>query len=356
MHARSSIIPIYLIILTLGFSVSCNNQPDEVVGEDEKYVTVIIAEEVFHRRTIKTSGRLTPLSELKLSFKTGGLISHIPVNEGDFVRRGDLLASLDLSEIRSQLKQSELMHQKALRDFERITNLYNDTVATLEQLQNAETALKMAESTKTIAKFNMEHSVINAPSDGQILKIVAEENENIAPGYPVLVFASSINNWLLKVAVTDKDVIHISEGDDAMIMFDAYPQTNFTASVVEIPGMADPYTGTFEIGLALSSESKRLITGFIGKAEIITSIEDRYILIPASSLAEANGMKGTVFKYKNGKAIKSTIKIKEIVNENFLVEGELASGDTIIMEGSKQVSEGDKILISDIDVGPKQFD
>ena len=109
-------------------------------------------------------GKLASKEELKLSFKTGGIISEIFVDEGQTVKKGQVLAKLNLSEIQAQVNQAILGLDKAERDYRRANNLYKDSVVTLEQLQNTTTALDIAKSNVKIAEFNLQFSTIKAQS------------------------------------------------------------------------------------------------------------------------------------------------------------------------------------------------
>jgi membrane fusion protein, multidrug efflux system len=339
--ADRHLVLLFMILLIC----SCRQQVEYEPGVEILPVTITIAEESVFRHNINTSGRLNPSAELKLSFKTGGIIDHISVREGQLVNAGDIMASLNLDEIRSRLRQSELMHEKALRDYERMENLYADTVVTLEQLQNAGTALELAESARSVARFNLDHSVITAPVDGHVMKILAEENEIISPGFPALLFAASWDQWLLTVAVTDRDFVHISEGDRALVRFDAYPEKVFDAVVADVPGMADPYTGAFGINIAISSPEKRLMAGFIGKATIITSRTGNYITVPPEAIVEANGREGSIYVYRSGKAYRAQVKIEEITDTGLLVTGNIKAGDSIITDGARFAGQGQQVRI-----------
>ena len=115
-------------------------------------------------------------------------------------------------------------HKKANRDFIRAENLYKDSVATLELYQDAKTALDIAKSNLEVARFNLKYSKIEAPSNGRILKILLEENEMTSPGYPVVLFGSTRENWVVRTNVSDKDMISIQIGDSAKITLDPYPE------------------------------------------------------------------------------------------------------------------------------------
>ncbi len=235
---------------------------------------------------VRRSGRLSAKTESKLSFKTGGIIKKIYVDEGQSVTEGQILSVLNLSEIEPKARQAELALQKARRDYDRAKNLYRDSVATLEQFQDAKTALEYAQSNAEIAKFNLEYSEIRAPLNGKILKRVSESNEIVGPGQPIFLFASTENSWVVRSNLTDKDIVNIRLNDSATIDFDAYPGKTFYGRISETGNMADPYTGTYEVEIILKEPPESLVSGFIVKVTIYpVRTARKMILIPAVSCA-----------------------------------------------------------------------
>ena len=245
---------------------------------------------------IQCSGILSKKSEMKLSFKTGGIISKIPVDEGDLVHENELLASLNLSEINARVSQAAQALKKATRDYSRVQNLYHDSVATLENLQNSLTALQVAKSRDHIAQFNLKYSVIRAPANGRILKRLAEPNEIIAPGHPVFLFSSTANDWVIRCSLPDVDRVRVHFLDSARVFFDAYPNIPFQATVTELGDWADPYTGTYEIELKVAIDTLELVSGFIGKVSVYPTQTEYPVMIPAGSLILGKGEKGFVYK------------------------------------------------------------
>ncbi|HTF30296.1 MAG TPA: efflux RND transporter periplasmic adaptor subunit, partial [Flavitalea sp.] len=202
-----------ITLILFGFSligISCKTDTKE---SDALYAGEVIPVKVAGIRFGETSnevvatGLLTTENEARLSFKIGGVIDRILVNEGEFIRKGQLLATLKTAEINSQLEQARLGFIKAKRDYDRATNLYNDSVATLEQLQNAKTALDIAEQAVDQVSFNNKFASIVAPADGFVTKKNSNAGEVVGPGAPVLAISesNSQSNWLLKVGVSDKD-------------------------------------------------------------------------------------------------------------------------------------------------------
>jgi RND family efflux transporter MFP subunit len=162
-----------IIIIALIFNACKEQVKEEKIAEKVKVRTTKVIEKEMSI-PVHCSGKLASKEESKMSFKTGGIISGIFVDEGQRVKKGQVLAKLNLSEIQAQVNQARLGLDKAERDFRRTNNLYNDSVVTLEQLQNATTALDIAKSNVEIAEFNLQFSTIKANSNGTILKRIAE--------------------------------------------------------------------------------------------------------------------------------------------------------------------------------------
>ena len=140
------IIPFDLLLAaSLLFLASCSeNKAQSKVMEDAVIVRTQPVTFIEHAASLQYSGVLASTSETKLSFKIGGIISKIYVKEGDHVSKGQLLATLDLTEINAQVQQASQATDKATRDENRVKNLFNDTATTLEQLQNVQTQLNVA--------------------------------------------------------------------------------------------------------------------------------------------------------------------------------------------------------------------
>src|SRR5262245_23208964 len=141
--------PIHSLLLLLPLAVyisSCNtdSRAGETKPSDIIPVKTIALDNNVQTGIINASGQFTTDDEAMLSFKTGGVIERIFVKEGDAMRKGQMLTTLNLTEINAQVQQAQLAYEKAKRDYQRTMNLHNDSVATLEQLQNAKTGLDLA--------------------------------------------------------------------------------------------------------------------------------------------------------------------------------------------------------------------
>jgi RND family efflux transporter MFP subunit len=297
---------------------------------------------------VHTSGRLYPKTMVKLSFKVGGIIDRLYVDEGDTVKKEQLLASLDLSEINARFNQAKNGFLKAQRDLKRAENLYKDRAATLEQLQNAKTAFEVAESNLKIAAFNREHSRIKAPSKGKILKRLSEAGEMTGPGSPLFLFGSTEDRWVVKAGVSERDIVRINLKDSALVQFDAYPEKQLEAAVTEISESMDPASGTYEVEMAVDDEGLKLASGFVARVRIEPSVKDTYFVIPVDSIVEGEGSEGTVFtiNVKENKAVKLKIKVAHIFPETVAVRSGLENIKVVVTSGGAYLTDGSQVKIN----------
>jgi RND family efflux transporter MFP subunit len=342
----------YLVLLVIFFIsfiyfISCGPMAETEGNVKKVNIKVAPVVEKSMALPINTSGKLYTSTESKLSFKIPGFIARIYANEGQLAKKGILLAVLDLIEMEAKVNQAQSAQQKAQRDLERAQRLYADSVVTLEQLQNATTALDIATSDVKVAEFNLRHSTIYAPENGKILKRFAEEGELIGSGNPVFLFGGSTDGWVLRSGVTDIQIIQLQVGDQATIAFDAYPGMKFSAKVSEIEAVANPYTGTFEVELQLDPSNVQLYSGFVGKVTIIPGIRQKFSIVPIESLIEGDENEGYVYGVdrRNHTATKHKISIGKIVGNNMLVYTGLEKVEEVVTHGAPYLTRNSMINI-----------
>lgn len=336
------------------FCLGACSPPEQKTQVEKRAVPVEIErlEARDYKVPVRVSGLLATTTQMKLSFKTGGIVSRLNVREGTAVSAGDILAVLDLSEIMAQVNQAEIGLEKSIRDMERARNLYQDSVVTLEQYQNAESAWELARSQKLIADFNLQHSRIIAPADGKIMKILVETNEVIGPGYPAIVFASTENDWVVRAPLTDKDIVKLAIGDSAHVSMDAFPGRIFPAEVSELAGAADPVTGTYETELKITASHSQFRTGFFSRADIFPAGEKRSLFVPLGALVNASDNRAHVFVYASngdsedpslGTVSKRMLTTGSIRGEGVVVLGGLSEGEWIVTVGAKLLMSGAEV-------------
>ncbi|MCX4027103.1 efflux RND transporter periplasmic adaptor subunit [Endozoicomonas sp. SM1973] len=291
---------------------------------------------------IKTSGRLAYKKETRLAFKTSGLINRIHVDEGETFQQGDTLASLDLAEINAQVTSTESNVAKAKRDLIRFTDLYKKNVIPLQQLQDAQTALHLAESELKIATFNRRHSIIKAPFNGKVLQRFTEENELINAGSPLFTVAKNQNSWVVRVGLADRDVVKTSVQDPVKLAFDAYPQTLFTGKITKIAAVADLKTGTFEIEVSLNNPPLPLRSGFIARVDILPKSTQPLAFIPIEAIVTAKSNQAMVFAYdqQTSQVSQHWVTLAGLLNKEMAVRSGLENVTEVVTEGASYLKDG----------------
>lgn len=336
------------LLLLLGAFSSCSKGEEkekELQSEEIESVSTILPVSKSIKEEIFASGVLSSKSELKLAFKTGGMIKRMYVKDGQTVKSGQLLAELDMSEIDAVVNQSKLGLQKAERDLERVKQMVEDEVATKNKSDDAETAYNLAKESVQSAVFNQKLSRIYAPQSGKILMKLAEQGELITPFSPALILGTGGNEFNLKVGLADKDIVKLKIGDPASVTLDAYPGEVFIASVSEISQIINTKTGTFEVELTLKANGKKLISGFVAKAKITPPKESQVLLIPASSLIEAEKNQAFVFVFNGTTVDKKSVTLGRIYPNAIQVISGLSEDDRVVSLGSNFLSQGQKVKV-----------
>lgn len=337
-----------LLKVSIGFVlpallIGCNRSEEPVQTKVIKKVATVTARQVDYQREVFATGMVSLNKEVKLSFKTGGIISRVYVDEGQTVKLGQTLAQLKLEEIKAQADNAELQYEKVQRDMVRTQALFNDSVATLEQLQDVQTQLKAARNTYESAQFNLRYSFIKAPYNGVVLSKLADENELVGAGTPVFYFGAQDQTKQLNVYLTAREIGKVALGNEARVVFDALPGQEFTGKVTEKNEIADAQTNTFAVEIKLYDPEGKLYSGFVGKAYIASAAAQSVIKIPIDALKEAHQTKASVFVLREGIARKKEIEILAIQGEHILLKSGLIRGEVIITEGVGYLADGDSL-------------
>ncbi|MBK9256924.1 MAG: efflux RND transporter periplasmic adaptor subunit [Saprospiraceae bacterium] len=342
---------ILLIVPALIIYISCKQQsaPEiQPVNQTSQLISVMLApvESSKESDIISAPGVVKSESEAMPSFKTGGIIASTYVKEGDFVRKGQLLARLVLTEIDAQVSQAEESLIKTQRDFDRVNNLYKDSVATLEQLQNITSALVMAKNTAEIARFNRSYSEVKAPINGRVVKQIMRTGEIAGPGMPVFaILGTQSSDWKITTGLTDKDWARLKTGDTAEVEFDAWPGKKYPAVIKEKTSVAGAGSGRMDVTLKLKTQPTDMAAGMLCNVFIKPSNKENLILIPIEALVKTNGNKAWVYTIENGNAKKISIQTGNIYNDKISVLSGLDLIKEVVTVGSVYLEEGDRVQI-----------
>lgn len=300
---------------------------------------------------VRAVGILVPRDEVRLAFKVGGVVDSIAVDAGDSVRKGQLLAVLKRQEIDAAVAQATEGAEKARRDLDRARRLRADEVATEEQVQDLTTAYKVAQSNLETARFNARFARIEAPADGVVLQRLAEKDELVQGGQPVLVVGATSSGWVVRASLADRDIVRVRNGDVAEVRFDAFPGQALAGKVTRVAAAADPATGTFEVEIEVAPNGSRFVRGLVAKVSLglerQAGAAAQSALIPLTALVEADGASGTVYVLDPaGKvAHRQQVTVGAIVGDRVVVHAGLEPGQRVVTDGAAWLTDGRAVRV-----------
>jgi RND family efflux transporter MFP subunit len=310
-------------------------------------VKVMELEKSSGTQTIHASGQLTTDDQTILGFKMSGIVNTVLVKEGDFVKKGQLLATLDLREIDTHVSQAKHGYEKAQRDYLRAQHLYRDSVATLEQLENAETGLAIAKEQLDAATFNRKFSSIHAPANGYVLRKFVNPGQVVDVGDPILLTNGAADGkWILKIGVSDKQWSSINLQGKATVTVDALPNQTFEAVVSRKSETSDPQSGAFTIELQVKHGKAKFASGMFGAAQISSTEKQTSWSVPYEAVLDANDDEGFVFMTNDNKtAHKRPVTIESFDGKNIRINKGLEDHGSLIISGSAYLTDNSPITI-----------
>jgi len=221
-------------------------------------------------QTVTAFGRAQAEVEVEISPDVSGEIVALPVQEGDVVQEGDLLARLKPDDYRAAVERSEAQvlqakaslsqrradSVQARQEYDRKKRLYEKGVVPESEFQNAESTYKQtvaqlqsaryqvrsAEADLQDAREQLQKTRIFAPMAGTITRLEVEQGERVVGTQQragtEMMRVSRLDRMELEVDVNEGDVINVANGDTAQLEFDAYPDRDFSGTVTEIANSA----------------------------------------------------------------------------------------------------------------------
>ncbi len=201
----------------------------------------------------------TTPQRLELGFRTGGVVQSVLVNEGARVKKGQVLARLDPTELGASVKQAEEGLERARRAADRARVLADGRAGNRSDAEDAATAVAVAEASVDAAHFARDRGVITAPVDGRVERRLADPGEVTAPGQAVLVIAQTAGSTSItaRAFVDDRSLRFVDVGSVASAVVDG---VNVDGVVTRVGSAAGP-AGQVEVELRFDHAPRELPTG-----------------------------------------------------------------------------------------------
>jgi RND family efflux transporter MFP subunit len=289
---------------------------------------------------VRATGVVRAKTELDLSFKVGGVLAAVRADRGALVRKGQVLAALDGTEIVAGVRQAEEAAKRAKRDAERARRLEATGAVAVGVAEDAATAEASAQAALTAARFNAAHATLIAPEDGFIDARLAEAGEVIAPGRPVFRLSSRASGWVVRAGVVDRDAIAIVPGAAAEVTLDGVSAAPLAGVVERIAPAATPGTGTFEIEVRVDPKDAVVLrTGLVARVAVARRIAD-VVEVPAQAVVDASGHSGALFALDGDRARRVPVEIAFLTPRGAAVRGPLDGVSTVVTAGAHALVDG----------------
>jgi multidrug efflux system membrane fusion protein len=295
---------------------------------------------------VRVAGILARQTEADLSFPLPGLLAEVNARAGDRVKRDQPLARLQPEPVAAQLAQARAAVEKTKRDLARVEKLQAERVATLENLQDARTAVTQAEAALSAAEFSHRHAVILAPADGLILRRLAEPNEIVAAGRPVLTFANEGDGWIVKANLAPRDAARLAVG--AITELSDGNGGRATGKVLRLAASAEPLTRTVPVDVQLDAPPPSARSGLIVSLTITPNPVPARSAIPLAALRDGQGGRAFIFVVEAGAAVAKRLAVEiELVDGDYAyLRTPLATTQRVVVSGGQYLNDGTPVKLT----------
>jgi len=335
------------ILMPLGLVAffGCNSNSKTSVGDQPVNVQV----KIVHASGEKTQYYIGTTEEsvsVSLSFMTTGMVEQVWVSEGQKVKKGEKLATLN-PENYSQMYQMAMAKEDQAEDaYRRLSELHQKGSLPEIKFVEIESGLAQARAAAQIAKKNLADCELFAPADGIIGRRSLEPGENVTPMKPVLTLID-IRKVHVKISVPEKEIAGIQTGQPALIRVPALNDALFEGKVAEKGVMANLVSHNYEVKILVDNPGEKLIPGMANRVYLDKEDQGGKIAIPMRSVqSDENGNRYVYLAdSRSGRAVKRIIHTGSLSGYEVVVTGGLQDGDRVIVEGYQQLVENCHIQI-----------
>lgn len=343
---RNKILIYFFIILASYFIYGCSNDKSEK-PLDETIIEVEVEQlrNSNESEALAYSGTIEESESIPLTFPVVGNVERVLVSEGDFVKKGQLLAVLDNETYKNAYEMSLASQKQAEDAYSRLLPMYKNGNLPEIKLIEVETSLQQAKSAVAIAKKNLDDCKLYSPVDGIVGK------RNIDPGMSAMPNVTSIDivkigKVFAKVPVSESEISSIKIGDKAQITIGALNYKEFIGTVEEIGVMADPIAHTYKIKIGILNKNWQIKPGMICKVVINKNEKEKGLFAPSRAVLVDEQGKNFVYVVQNNRAIRKYVKTGKLLSNGIEITDGLKDGDVVIVAGQQKLCNNSLIHIS----------
>ena len=323
--------------------------------------TSVILRDVFYEmvpRYYSATGYTSVSRNIEISTSQSATINVLSVNEGDLVTKGELLISLDESELLTSIRQAESAMASArirLKDFEHdlrnATQLEAKRVITVDQLRKSQVQHQLAEAQLEQAKSELERQLarkpyhkIESPIDARVVKRWVEQGDLAVIGKPLLQL-EAVDGLEFETAIPAKWVNSLHIGDSYSLIIHNR-QEPMKARVSQIVNSVDRVTQTCQVKLSLL-EPRKIEAGLSGQVDFIIA-KDKHLLLETTALIKRAGVFG-VFRVEDSKAIFTPVNFERKWQSYYVVLSGLSEKDKVVVNPPTSLRDGEIVVSIEAD-------
>ena len=320
---------------------------------------------------LTASGYVVAQRKAAVASKATGRLEYLGVVEGDRVKKGQVLARLEDTDIKASLDQARAnlrLNEADLRDAEqwlaRQKTLLEKGVSTQSDYDGAEAryqrvlaSIAVAKAIVVGAEVALENTLIRAPFDGTVLTKSADVGEMVAPmaasvsSRSAVVTLADMSSLQVEADVSESNIERIALGQPCEITLDAYPEMRYEASVAKIVPTADRAKATVMVKVAFKSYDTKVLPEMSTKVLFLTKTSEavptaaRSILtVPLSSVATRNGKK-VVFTVRNDQAVAVAVFTGKDAGALVEITQGVSAGDRVIVGLTDKIVDGLRVKV-----------
>jgi membrane fusion protein (multidrug efflux system) len=290
-------------------------------------------------RRVTIPGTVNAIRTVAVNAQVSGALLAMEVEEGDRVDTGDLLARLDDREIRAQLRSAEAAFNVAEAAYERSQQLRERQVITQPEYERDQTAYEAARAQLDQLQTRAGFTEVRAPIGG-IVTTKAVESGDVVGNQGRILEIAEVDTMVVRVAISELDVVQIREGDMVDVALDALPGQPLRARVRRIFPAADPATRLVPVEVALERADGRLTRpGFLARVSFDLDPKEDAILVSAAALVSRGGGQGVYLVAESSVVLRSVTPGLTAAGDVEILEG-LAVGDRVVTAGANLLRDG----------------
>jgi RND family efflux transporter MFP subunit len=340
-------IPPFLILLA-GVVIVYRITSDAKTAESRRLTAPLVkVEKPFHESVkilLRFNGDVMPVRQAGIFSKVGGNLERIYADMGFIVQSNQLLATIDSAELYQQYQQTLATYQNARMTFDRVKQLIEKSLASEQDLDNADATMKVAKANFDAASTRLSYSRIVAPFGGIITKRFLDPGALVTANNSTLFILMNLDSVKIIVNVPEKDVPFVYQIRTALVTLDALPDKEFNGRVTRFSEAIDLSTRTMAIQIEIANRSHIIKPGMFATIQMTLAEHQNAITVPTNALLKDEiGQYIYALDEKKVKRIRVQTGVEQ-VERTEIISG-LTGDETIITVGQQFVKDGGQVTV-----------